>query len=50
MDEKGKLFVLEINANPCISKDSGFVAAAAKLGLSDKNIVNSIIRDSFNNI
>jgi D-alanine-D-alanine ligase len=46
MDENGRLYVLEINANPCISADSGFVAAAKKMGLPEKNIVNYIIRDS----
>lgn len=46
MNEEGRLFVLEINANPCISSDSGFVAAARKMGLTDKNIVSFIIRDS----
>jgi D-alanine-D-alanine ligase len=46
MDEKGELYVLEINANPCISADSGFVAAATKQGLSKTEIVKSIINDS----
>lgn len=46
MDENGSLYVLEINANPCISADSGFVAAANKMGLWKKNIVNFIIKDS----
>jgi D-alanine-D-alanine ligase len=50
LDDKGNLFVLEINANPCISKNSGFVAAASRLGLSCENIVNSIVRDTFRNI
>ena len=46
MDENGRLYVLEINANPCISADSGFVAAANKMGLRTKEIVNFIIKDS----
>lgn len=46
MDERGKLYVLEINANPCISADSGFVAAAKKMGLTEKNIISFIIKDS----
>ncbi|HHN48483.1 MAG TPA: ATP-grasp domain-containing protein, partial [Bacteroidales bacterium] len=46
MDEKGNLYVLEINANPCISADSGFVAAANQSGLSQTEIIKSIINDS----
>jgi D-alanine-D-alanine ligase len=46
MDEKGNLYVLEINANPCISADSGFVAAATQKGLSQAEIVRLIINDS----
>lgn len=46
LDDKGQLYVLEINANPCISHDSGFVAAAFKMGLSKKHIVSYIINDS----
>jgi len=46
MDEKGNLYVLEINANPCISADSGFVAAATQAGLSQKEIIKLIVNDS----
>lgn len=46
MDREGNLFVLEINANPCISADSGFVAAATRSGLSQAAIVKSIINNS----
>ena len=46
MDQQDKLYVLEINANPCISEDSGFVAAARQAHLDDKTIVGSILQDS----
>lgn len=46
MDENGTLHVLEINANPCISADSGFVAAAAQKGLSQLEVVKLIVNDS----
>ncbi len=47
IDQYGNPFVLEINANPCISKDSGFVAAAVRKGFSPAEIVQFIINDTF---
>jgi len=43
VDEQGNIFVLEINANPCISPDSGFVAAATMAGLNNCDVVRRII-------
>jgi len=38
--------VIEINANPCIAPDSGFVAASYEAGLTNTEIINRIIIDS----
>jgi D-alanine-D-alanine ligase len=38
-------FVIEINANPCISPDGGFVAAAKEAGLPFNNVLRRIIND-----
>ena len=38
--------VIEINANPCIAPDSGFVAACQEAGLSNTEIISRIIEDA----
>jgi D-alanine-D-alanine ligase len=46
VDRDGRPFVLEINANPCIAPDSGFVAAAARSGLSFRDVVGRILEST----
>jgi len=38
--------VIEINANPCIAPDSGFVAACSRAGLKNTEIIKLIIEDA----
>jgi D-alanine-D-alanine ligase len=45
VDNDGEIYVLEINANPCISPDSGFVAAAYHAGLTQAEIIERILED-----
>ena len=45
VDAQGNPWILEINANPCISPDAGFIAAATRWGLSYKDVVQRIIAD-----
>jgi len=47
VDQAGKPWVLEINANPCLSPDSGFAAAAKQTGLSFEQLIQRIINDSW---
>ena len=46
VDENNKPYVIEINANPCISPDSGFIAACRQAGYNDMETLNKIINDS----
>jgi len=49
-DTHGEVYVMEVNANPCISGDSGFVAACRQYVLNDVEIVRRIINDLNNRL
>ncbi|MFA6816662.1 MAG: ATP-grasp domain-containing protein [Lentisphaeria bacterium] len=46
IDKMGKPFVMEINANPCIAKDSGFTAANLKAGFDYKAMIWKIVEQA----
>lgn len=43
LDENGVPCVLEVNANPCLAANAGFMAAAGKAGLSAGEVVRRIL-------
>jgi D-alanine-D-alanine ligase len=45
VDADENVYVLEVNANPCISPDSGFISAATHAGYSHAEIISHIIND-----
>lgn len=45
VDKQNKPYVIEVNANPCLSPDSGLVAATAEAGLTFAEVVQRIIND-----
>ncbi|HCM60564.1 MAG TPA: hypothetical protein DIS74_09360 [Bacteroidales bacterium] len=45
VDADENVYVLEVNANPCISPDSGFISAATHAGYSHSEIISHIIND-----
>jgi D-alanine-D-alanine ligase len=43
IDKAGNPFILEINANPCLSEDAGFMRAAQHAGLSPADVIWRLI-------
>lgn len=46
VDAQGNPWVLEINANPCLSPNAGFMAAAGRAGLSPEQVMEQILADA----
>lgn len=43
-DLRGNIFVVEVNANPCIAPECGFIAAAQEAGYAPHEVIDKIIR------
>jgi D-alanine-D-alanine ligase len=46
VDGAGQPFVIDVNANPCISPDAGFQAAAARAGLTFTQLLERILQSA----
>lgn len=46
VDSEGRPWILEINANPCLSPDAGFMAAARRAGLELETVVQRLLEDA----
>jgi D-alanine-D-alanine ligase len=46
LDEHGVPHVLEVNANPCLAADAGFMAAAEEAGLSASEVISRLLADA----
>lgn len=49
IDKQGNPFILEINANPCLSDDAGFMRAVSYAGMKHSEAIERIINPVLNN-
>ncbi|GAB4542858.1 MAG: ATP-grasp domain-containing protein [Thermodesulfovibrionia bacterium] len=43
MDTDGNIYVIEVNANPCISPDAGFMASANEAGYATMDVIERLL-------
>jgi D-alanine-D-alanine ligase len=46
VDKENRPWLLEVNTNPCISPDSGFIAAAKEAGLGSIDVIRRIVDEA----
>jgi len=46
MDNEGKVYILELNANPCIGPWSGYISAAKEMGHTPAQVIKRIIESA----
>lgn len=46
VDSKGKAYIIDVNANPCLSEDAGFIATATEAGWKPDEVISSIVKSA----
>lgn len=46
VDSDNTPYVIDINANPCLSADAGFLASAAQAGMESSSVIQRIMQDA----
>jgi len=46
VDKTGKPWVIDVNANPCLSSDAGFIASAKEYGMTQQKVIKHLIENS----
>jgi len=46
VDGEGRPWILEVNANPCLAPDAGFLAAAVEAGLAPRDVMKLLLSDA----
>jgi D-alanine-D-alanine ligase len=49
VDRNNNPYLLEINANPCISENGGFYQATQRAGIPFQDVIRRIVDDAFKN-
>ncbi|MBU0468814.1 MAG: ATP-grasp domain-containing protein [Candidatus Omnitrophica bacterium] len=50
VDEKCQPWVIDINANPCLSSDAGFMVAAARKGMTLQDVIKVLLKEELCNV
>ncbi|MCG6552368.1 MAG: ATP-grasp domain-containing protein [Candidatus Magnetominusculus sp. LBB02] len=48
IDNSGNIYVIEVNANPCIAHESGYMSAAAEAGHTETDVIRMILEAAQN--
>ncbi|MBI9112176.1 ATP-grasp domain-containing protein [Maridesulfovibrio ferrireducens] len=46
VDDKGSVYIIDVNANPCLSEDAGFIATAIEVGWKSEAVISAIVKSA----
>ena len=48
VDDQGRPYIIDVNANPCLSEDAGFIATAKEAGWKTTDVISAILEGALN--